>query len=214
MRDIPLFSTQNGVASLILKKIPFSGEAYVHIRDSLDCRALMKECLDVCRMAGASAVYAAGHVDLEDYPLFCDVLRMCARKDNLDTTDAVALPVTLEQKEQWRQLYNQKMACVPSASPLSRSDVEALICAGKAFYIYRQCSAVGIGVAYDGQIHAVASLCPGGGRHAVLALAERIVNAEITLCVASTNRKAIALYKALGFAVTEKEASWFKFFEC
>ena len=34
MKDFPVFTTENGVASLILKEIPYRGEAYIHLRDS------------------------------------------------------------------------------------------------------------------------------------------------------------------------------------
>ena len=33
MRDFPIFTTEFGVSSLILKEIPYRGEAYMRIRD-------------------------------------------------------------------------------------------------------------------------------------------------------------------------------------
>ena len=34
MRDFPMFTTENGVGSLVLREIPYRGVAYVTIRDA------------------------------------------------------------------------------------------------------------------------------------------------------------------------------------
>lgn len=210
MRDIPVFTTDNGVASLILKKIPFNKEAYVHVRDSCACEELLKECVDLCCMAGAEKVFATGHCDLKQKSLYCSVLRYSVDKAQVAKTKSVALQLTQAQKDWWRQIYNQKMANVPSASPLSVGDVEKLIAEAKAFCVYRECSIQGIGVAYDGCIQAVISLLPGAGRDVVLALADVLNSTSISLSVASTNEKAIRLYQSLGFTEAEIEANWYK----
>ena len=69
MRDFPVFTTENGVGSLSLKEIPYSGIAYVTIHDSSFPTEFLKECLDFCRAVGATKVYATGHETLEVYPL-------------------------------------------------------------------------------------------------------------------------------------------------
>lgn len=212
MRDIPMFTTENGVASLFLKKIPFTKEAFVLIRDSLSCAALVKECIDVCHMAGAEKIYAAGHDELACYPFVCSVLRFCVSKKHLPDTQSVALPVTIEQMEWWRKLYNQKMASVQTASPLSAADAEELILSGKAFYICSECAILGIGVAYEEKIHAIASVMPGAGRDTLLALSKCLQSTVISLSVASTNEKALRLYKSLGFAETEMEMNWYQIY--
>lgn len=212
MRDIPIFTTENGVASLFLKRIPFTKEAFVHIRDSQTCAALIKECVDVCRMAGAEKIYATGHGELADYPFVCDVSSYCASKNQLPETDAIALPPTLEQNQWWRQLYNQKMMQVHGAAPLSLAEVDKMICDNKAFCVYRECAVIGIGVACDGQIQAVASIVPGAGRNVVLALAGCLDGPEISLTVASTNLKALTLYGSLGFKKSALEANWYQIF--
>ena len=214
MKDISFFTTQNGVASLILKKIPFTKEAYVYIRDSHSCDALLKECVDICRMAGAERIYATGHSDLEQYPLFCSVYRYDICKEQFTGTDASAVPLALEQIDWWRQHYNQKMAGVPAASPLTVREVEELAREGRAYYICKECVILGIGVAYDGQIQAVAALIPGAGKDIVLALADCLKDAIVSLTVASNNTKACRLYKSLGFVESGIEANWYKIFEC
>lgn len=210
MRDIPVFTTENGVASLFLKKIPYTREAFVHIRDSQACDALVRECMDVCRMAGAEIIYATGHDGLIKYPLVCDVSSYCVPKDQLPKTDAIALPVTLEQKDWWRTLYNQKMGKVHGAAPLSVAEVEELICDKKALCVYKECAVMGIGVINDGEIQAVASIVPGAGRAVVLALASCLEDAIISLSVSSINVKAINLYRSLGFEKSALQANWYQ----
>ena len=210
MRDIPLFTTENGVSSLLLKKIPYTKEAFVHIRDSQSCMELIKECKDICRMAGAEEIYATGHDGLTIYPEHCAVIRYKAMADSFPETEAIAAPISLEQMPWWRQVYNQKMAHVPTAAILSEAEVEKLIAESKAYCIYKACSAVGIGVAYDGEVQAVASIAPGGGWDCVIALSKCLNCSEISLSVASTNLKAIDLYNRLGFMKMETEALWYK----
>ena len=65
MKDFPLFTTENGVASLILKEIPYRSEAYIVLRDARSAEALLRECADFCRACGAEKVYASGHPVVE-----------------------------------------------------------------------------------------------------------------------------------------------------
>ena len=69
MRDFPMFTTENGIASLILKQIPYWGSAYIRIQDSKEPEMLLAECVDFCHCAGAQKIYATGHSVLEKYPL-------------------------------------------------------------------------------------------------------------------------------------------------
>lgn len=213
MRDIPLFTTENGVASLYLKKIPYTKEAFIQIRSALDCQALLKECADVCRIAGAELIFGTGHDALKKYPVFTTVIRFQAEKSSLSDTEAVALPVAMEQLQWWRQLYHQKMLPVATAAPLTVSETEELILQGKAYCVYRSCAVIGIGVADEGTIQAVASVLPGGGQDSVLALAKVLDGEQVALSVASTNDKAIRLYKSLGFREIKQEITWYQFFE-
>ena len=43
MKDFPVFTTENGVASLVLKEIPYRREAYITLRDSRTPEALLEE---------------------------------------------------------------------------------------------------------------------------------------------------------------------------
>ena len=70
MKDFPVFTTEHGVASLILKEIPYQGTAYVILRDSQEPEALAQECADFCRVCGGSRIYATGHDVLAAYPFY------------------------------------------------------------------------------------------------------------------------------------------------
>ena len=59
MKDLQLFTTEHGVASLILKEIPYQGAAYIILRDSLDPMALARECAEKFRVFGLSPREAA-----------------------------------------------------------------------------------------------------------------------------------------------------------
>ena len=88
MRDIPLFTATNGMATLILHEIPFRGDAFVWIRTVYgSLEGLLKECEGFCRAAGADRVYFSGEIDLSAYSVYlksvfslsCSILK-CSSK--------------------------------------------------------------------------------------------------------------------------------------
>ena len=60
MRDFPIFTTEFGVSSLILKEIPYRGEAYIRIRVGSEgfFNVHLAECVSFCRMCGAQRIFA------------------------------------------------------------------------------------------------------------------------------------------------------------
>ena len=123
MKDFPAFTTENGVASLILREIPYREEAYIRIRSSLSAQALAEECAQFCTMCGAEKVYATGHEDLEKYPLHTSVLQMRADLASIADTDAALFPVQEQTAAQWRQIYNERMRDVANASWMTQKDI-------------------------------------------------------------------------------------------
>ena len=111
MRDFPMFTTENGVGSLVLKEIPYSGIAYITIRDASDPDAFLQECCGFCKAVGAQRILASGHKILESYPLHTCVIRMSASMDIFPETDACLFPVTEQTLTQWQEIYNHKMKC-------------------------------------------------------------------------------------------------------
>ena len=98
LKDIPMFDTETGVSSLILKEIPYKQIAYVKVQ-SVQPGGLeehLKECISFCRMCGAERVFAAGHEELERWPLHCTVITMTLGLSRSVELGANLFPVTGE----------------------------------------------------------------------------------------------------------------------
>ena len=207
MKDIPMFTTEYGVASLSLKEIPYRHEAYIHIRDTQQPKELLKECVTFCRTCGAEHIYATGHPCLEGYPLHTAVIQM---RGTVEAEGIACLwPVTAENAAQWRQIYNEKMTGVATAATLTSTDEHRLAADAGAYFVHDTGDLLGIGWLMDGQLLAIASVKPGeGGRvlQTILSLAE---GETVSLEVASTNEKAIRLYEKHGFIKTKELRSWY-----
>ena len=213
MRDFPVFTTENGVGSLVLKEIPYSGIAYVTIHDSSFPTEFLAECVDFCRAVGAECVYAKGNKVVEDYPFHTSVLQMSAQAESIPETDTALFPVTEKTVARWREIYNEKMKGVDNASYMSEKAASELLCQGNGYFIHRDGELLGIGIASGDRIDCVASVRPGGGREVVSALTHGLCNERVILEVASTNQKAIRLYESLGFMKTAEVSRWHKIFE-
>lgn len=209
MRDIPVFTTENGVASLILREIPYRGEAYIRIQDTVCPEELMEECVSFCRIAGAEKIYATGHEYLQKFPLHTKVLQMARSMDGLPDTDAMTVPITDQMLEQWRQIYNDAMKPIDNASHMDMRRAKKLLQEGNGYFIHRDGELLGIGIAADETVHAVVSVKPGAGQDVLLALTHALFGERIVLEVASTNTRAIRLYERLGFIATAELSTWY-----
>ena len=212
MRDFPVFTTENGVGSLVLKEIPYSGIAYVTIQDSSFPTVFLNECTEFCRAVGAEKICASGHEVLEAYPLYTAVYQMSAPWDMIPETDACLFPVTEETLRRWCEIYNDRMKNVDNASYMSDNAARELLKRGDGYFVHRDGLLLGIGIASDDRIACVASVVPGGGREVVSALKNALISDRVVLEVASTNQKAIQLYDSLGFIKTAEVSRWYKIF--
>ena len=210
MRDFPVFTTENGVGSLVLKEIPYSGIAYVTIRDSSFPTDFLRECLEFCKAVGAKVIYATGHEILNEYPFYTSVIQMVASADVVSHTDAALFPVTEQTLSRWREIYNLKMSKVDNASYLSERAANEMLKKGNSYFIHRDGTLLGIGTVGDERIECVASVAPGGGREVISALTHALLGERVTLDVASTNIKAIRLYESMGFIKTAELSRWYK----
>lgn len=210
MRDIPMFSTEYGVASLILREIPYRQEAYIRIQDTAYPEEFLQECVSFCRMAGAEKIYATGHSYLERYTVHTSVWRMRCALEQLPQTDAMTMPVTEQTLEQWRQIYNEAMKSVDNASYMDEKDASKRLQDGDGYFVHRDGILLGIGIASEGRIHAVVSVQPGAGQDVLVALTHALFDEEIELEVASTNLRAIRLYERLGFLKTAEVSRWYQ----
>ena len=212
MKDIPVFSTENGVASLVLKQIPYTGAAYILIQDTLEADKLLDECISFCRMAGAESVFAANHPCLQEYPFHTALWKMSRPRDGLKDTDAALFPVTEQTADKWRELYNQRMAEIPNFSYMSESDCKELLKKGNGYFVHRQGVLLGIGIAAGDRIDTVVSVCSGAGETVVLALNQALSGDTVTLEVASVNERAVRLYKRMGFITVQELSRWHQVF--
>lgn len=210
MRNIPVFTTEFGVASLILKEIPYTQTAYIQIQSSLMPEQLLKECVDFCRVVGAEKIYATGDSYLDQFPLYTQVLSMSVLKEKLPLTEAKAVLVNDENASLWQEIYNRRMRNVDNAAYMCDADVRQMLQKKDGYFVYDQDVLVGIGRAAENQIFAVASEVPGRGKDTLLALAAMLQGERVYLEVASTNSRAIGLYQALGFAEKTVLFQWYK----
>ena len=210
MKDIPVFTTEHGAATLILKEIPYQETAYIILQDSLEPQALARECADFCRACGAEKIYAAGHEALTAYPFFTAMWEMSCHRESIPDTDAALWPVQEKTLTQWQSIYNEKVKKVPNGAWMTKADAEKMLETGDGYFIHRGETLLGIGRASSDRISWVASLAPGAGADVVKALAHAATEDTISLTVASTNQKAVDLYERLGFLRTAEISKWYK----
>ena len=209
MKDIPVFTTENGAASLILGEIPYRGQAYIRIQDSLEPESLLKECVSFCRMCGAERIYASGHPWLKALPLHCAVVEMRGQAAPDPEKTRCLWPVTRQTVSEFRKLYNARMAGVDNAGTLEAKD-EAWLSSGPAYFVHDGGKLLGIGILEDTCIRAVASAVPGAGEETLHTLFTLCPGELLRLEVASTNTRAIALYERAGFLKTGELSRWYR----
>lgn len=210
MRNIPVFTTEFGVASLVLKEIPYTQTAYIKLQSSLEPELLLSECISFCRAAGAERIYAAGDRCLQKYPLHTKVLRMQADKSELPDTCAIAKPVLPEELQRWKDCYNRSMEGVANAAYMDDMDAKDMLRKEEGYFIIRNDVQIGIGRVSGECILVVASMIRGSGRDTTLALLPFVSSNVVCLEVASTNHRAIRLYESLGFQCQAEVSAWYK----
>lgn len=211
MKDIPIFTTDFGVASLMLKEIPYKQVAFVRIRDvqpgALD--AHLAECVGFCRAAGAERVLASGHEDLTRYPLDSTVLEMSLAYEPREP-EAMLWPVTEKTVSRWRELYNKGMAGLDNHATLTSFDEENILASGGAYFVHRDEDLLGLGWVEADKLLALVSVKPGAGETVARTLFTVMGTDRITLEVVSENRRAVKLYRRMGFVTTREVSRWYK----
>lgn len=210
MKDIPVFDTEHGVASLFLREIPYRKRAHIKLQSTQDPEKLLEECVAFCRMCGAEWIDAAGNEYLQKYPLITALLAMQRPRDGLTETDACLFPVTEETVQQWLDIYNEKMADIPNAAFMDGADGRELLKDGDGYFIHREGKLLGIGKAAGDYIDTVIAVEPGMGETVVLALASILTGGIVRLMVASENKRAVRLYERMGFVTTKELSRWYK----
>lgn len=211
MKDIPIFTTEFGVASLVLREIPYKQVAFVRVQDvqpgHLD--DLLAECVGFCRAAGAERVLATGEEGLETYPLDSTVLQMSLAYEPREP-EAMLWPVTEKTVSRWREIYNKAMADLPNHATLTALDEKEIVASGGAYFVHQNGELLGLGWFREEQLLALVSVVPGMGTVVARTLFTAMEVDRITLEVASTNTRAIRLYEKLGFLKTGERERWYK----
>ena len=211
MKDIPMFDTDTGVSTLLLKEVPYKQIAYVKVQ-SVQPGGLadhLKECIGFCRMCGAEQILATGHPELERYPLHCRVHTM-AMTIPAGEPPAMVFPVTEATVVRWRQIYNEKMAAVHNAATMTAFDEKKILASGGAVFVHEDGALLGIGWVDGSEILCVAAVQPGAGERIMLTLMTLLEGDRAELEVASTNTRAIRLYERLGFVTVGERSSWYQ----
>lgn len=210
MKDFPMFTTEYGVASLVLREVPYRQEAYIHIQDTCQPEELLEECVSFCQAVGAEKIYARGHEMLERFPLHSVICEMRgeARVDEAKIENL--WPVTAETIGKWRQLINERMAGVDNAGTLVSNGEQEILDSGGAYFVHHQGELLGAGWIVGDEILLVAAVQPGAGTRVMHTLMSLVPNQQLRLDVVSTNSRAIRLYEKLGFIKTAEKRRWYR----
>ena len=212
MLNIPMFSTQTGVASLTLDQIPYNKRAYIRIQDTSDPGSFINECEAFCKVAGAEEIYATGHSYLEGFPFYTAINVMRCPTGTLRNDACCLFPVTDETAEQWRCIYNTRMSGVPNAAYFTKKDLNMILRNGTGYFVHQDGKLLGIGVAEAGRIDAVIATSKGAGYRVLCTLAGVLTEDTAEVDVASANIPAVRLYERAGFIAVKELSRWYKIF--
>ena len=210
MRNIPMFTTEYGVASLYLQEIPYNGKAYIRIQATASPEKLLEECIGFCRACGAEQVFATGDAYLESFPVSAVLHRMRALRESLPQTDALLFPVLPEHGDYWRKIYNEKIAGIDNAAYMDGNDLKQMLAKGDGYFVHRDGRLIGIGRASGGTVDFLAATEKGAGRDVLAALASLLTEDTVSVTVAESNCRAMALYQRLGFVPVEEVDRWYR----
>ncbi len=209
MKDIPFFHTENGVASLRLKEIPFFRAAYITMQSALDERKLLEDCVGLCKAAGAERIYATG-LSSTEYGESVNILKMTCDLRDQQEASVQLFPVQEKTLSQWRELYNQKMYNVTGAAYMSDPAAHQMLTERNGYFVHKNGELIGIGAACGDTISVVASLKKGAGKDVVQALMSVLSEDRAVIEAASDNTKAITLYTSLNFIPACIVNTWYK----
>ena len=210
MRDFPMFTTEYGVASLILKEVPYREEAYIILQSTQQPEELLRECISFCRAVGAEKIYARGHEIVEEYPLHCIVYEMRGSIAVDESKVENLWPVTKENIASWREFMNGQMRHVDNAGTLEGKGEQEILDLGGAYFVHRAGDLLGAGWLADDELMLIAAARPGAGERVLHTLLSVSEPEQIRLDVVSTNERAIRFYEKMGMVKTAELRRWYR----
>ena len=208
MQDFPMFTTEYGVASLVLREIPYRKEAYIHIQSASEPEALLAECISFCRICGAEKIYARGHEIVEAHPLHCVIYEMGGSVRIQEEMVENLWPVTAETAGRWRDFLNEKMRNVDNSGTLTRQGEKEILDKGGAYFVHRDGNLLGAGWLVDDELMLIAAAKPGDGQRVLHTLLSVSCPEHVRLDVVSTNHRAIRFYEKMGLVKTAEKRRW------
>ena len=209
MKDLPLFTTPYGTASLVLREVPYQRTAYIRLLAAQEPEKLLEECVSFCRMVGAEKILLREAEEVKGYPLHTAIWQMRVARESLPDTDGALLPVQDHTADLFQKIYNGKVAHIPNAAWMDDADKREMLKTGEGYFVHRGECLLGIGRVLGGEIRFLAAVQPGAGADVVKALAHAVTEDMITLEVASANEKAVKLYERLGFIRIRELSRWY-----
>lgn len=215
MKDIPIFTGQFGIATLILREIPHQGGAYVMVRGTKEgyLQAFLEECRTFCVMAGAQWVLATADEPLDFLPHVHDMLELSCPRALLPppSKPVEAIPVTVENGEEFLRCYRLLFRAIPNAATYTQTDLQRILEQEQACLALVDGKTAGIAQWTDGELCAIGVLPEyrGLGHRLALTVFSRMTAEEITLRVSSSNAPALRLYQKLGFDRKRILSRWY-----
>lgn len=210
MKDIPVFTSEYGVASLIFKEIPYRQEAYIVIQSSVQPKQLLEECVSFCRMVGAEKIYARGHEFVERYPLHSMIYEMRGSVAVDEAKVESLWPVTEETVTQWRQILNDRLKDIDHSETLEKRDEKQILQRGGAYFVHRNGQLLGAGWIADEELLLITSCQKGAGERVLHTLLSVSCPEQLRLQVVSSNENALRFYERMGFAKTSEVYRWYR----
>ena len=215
MKDLPIFTGQFGMGSLVLREIPYKRCAYVLVRSAREghMRDFLEECSGFCRAAGAEWVLASAPEPLTFLPHVHDMLEYACRRDQLPPP---LEPVELEavddgNAEQFREIYNDLFRAIPNAATCTPEALRRVREKSRAFLAKVGGETAGICQWSGSELEAIGVLpaFQGLGHQLALTAFAQMEGETLTLRVSSSNSRALRLYQKLGFDRTRVLSSWY-----
>ena len=217
MNNIPVFLSQWGTATLILREIPYKKTAYILLRTITDLDLLTQECAAFCRECGAEDCFvsaADSETVLSGKPAY-ELLRMTAEKASLPHPENPFRlePLCPDNEDLYISLYNRCFRAVSNAATYDKRELQRVYRMGQQAYVaWLEGEPCGMGELHESELAAVGLLPEfrGKGSYLTLALLDRCPGPEVSLTVVSDNARALALYEKLGFQTESVVSKWYQ----